>query len=632
MKGYVEIYRGSIKGENLIYSDPNMIVDGAAEHVVDILTALPSPSSLSHIVQTSSIADFGIKAITLGAAQGPASYTIDGGVATTPLLSIPPSPLDTTLQPPVYDYSNSGPGKLGHFLNYLNFSATYSNMSELEIRRHGCYVPSGGMYANAELDNSADYFKSLKMDHELGAQFAVTRFGKIFGWGGEWMYNDLITHIPTAADYVQVEFNSRHPFMYGLAVTSFNTLQKWATPGHYAAYPITDEAWLDAPTTRTDIAEIALVQDSTTESQGYALTTDGSIFLWGYPGNTFGGQMPPHEYWIPSGTGFSKLKAPFGPNFGTALSSTGALIVWGRSNFEDLRLKIEADAYTGLLDYSIDQILSRYAHVIKSDGSLKAYGNFGAGHNPPVDWSLEPIVTDTPAGTFTKLAERSIFHSPPLHMALSSNGAIKAWGEETYDLIANTPTDSGFTSIAIGQQTAYAVSSNGEIVAWGNNIENSITDIPVLGPDTSFATLTGHLNSVSAINSDGYILESKVARASQTLADASGGFIVSGIGDVSSTREVKYILTLSRDDWFHLTKYYGGIGSIGLWTLDREATLDKYNSESETAGIDLYNVADVSRNPVFKLFSKKVFLPGGLRIDETSSNDDYITITWGIKF
>ena len=55
-------------------------------------------------------------------------------------------------------------------------------------------------------------------------------------------------------------------------------------------------------------------------------------------------------------------------------------------------------------------------------------------------------------------------------------------------------------------------------------------------------------------------------------------------------------------------------------------------NESETAGIDLYNVADISRNPVFKLFAKKVFLPGGLQINESSANDDYMTITWGIKF
>ena len=142
----------------------------------------------------------------------------------------------------------------------------------------------------------------------------------------------------------------------------------------------------------------------------------------------------------------------------------------------------------------------------------------------------------------------------------------------------------------------------------------------------------GDLNSASAINSEGYILESKVARSSQSLADASGGFLVSGIADLSATREVKYILTISYKDWKFLDYYYGGIGAIGLWTLDRDATLDKYDSESEAANINLYNITDITKNPVFKLFSKKVFLPGGLQLNESSSNDDYITITWGIKF
>ena len=53
MKGYIEIYQGSIKDENLSFSDPNMIVAGAADHVVDILTSLPAPSSLS-VAQASS--------------------------------------------------------------------------------------------------------------------------------------------------------------------------------------------------------------------------------------------------------------------------------------------------------------------------------------------------------------------------------------------------------------------------------------------------------------------------------------------------------------------------------------------------------------------------------------------------
>jgi len=309
MKGYVEIYQGSIKDENLIFSDPNMIVDGAGHHVIDVLTTLPTPSSLT-VAQTSSIEDFGIKAITLGSAQSSTSYNsynVSSDEGPNYLLSIPPNPLDSSIQP----VTSSGPGRLGHFLNYYNFSGLYSSLSMDEIQEYGCYLPSGGI------------------------SFA------------------------------------------------------------------------------------------------------GSSFGYTHPGN----------------------------------------------------------------------------------------------------------LTNDMSGT-----------------------------------------------------------------------------------------QTGDLNSASAINSEGYILESTVARASQTLADASGGFIVSGISDVSATREVKYILTISYKDWKFLDYYYGGIGAIGLWTMDREATLDKYNSESETAGIDLYNVADISRNPVFKLFAKKVFLPGGLKIDETSSNDDYMTITWGIKF
>ena len=305
MKGYLEIFKGPIKSENLIFSDYNFIVDQAGEHVVDILTFLPSPSSVINAV-TSSTLDWGIKAMSLGSASGSLSYnsyntSSDNGPSSLP--GVPPAPLDTTLQP----VTASGPGRLGHFLNYYQFSGSYSGLDMDEIQEHGCYLPSGGL------------------------NFAASSFGS-------------------------------------------------------------------------------------------------------------------------------------------------------------------------------------------------------------------PVPNDM----------------------------------------------SGL------QQ--------------------------------------GDLNLANVINSEGFILESKVARSSQTLVDSSGGFIVSGVADLSATREVKYILTISYKDWKFLDYYYGGIGSIGLWTLDRDATLAKYQGESDTAQLDLYNIADITRNPVFKLFSKKVFLPGGLKIDESSAYDDYLTITWSIKF
>jgi hypothetical protein len=327
MEGYIEIYQGNLNNENIIFSEHNMVVDGAKDHIVDIFTTIQSPSSLSvSAPQSTAASSFGVRAISLGCALGASGYLynaahyyydeINAGLgfflvkrspprAYTP---IAPTPLDKTLQPVL-----PGPGYLGHFLNYYNFSGNseLSSFSSDEIKEYGCYLPSAGIYM------------------------------------------------------------------------------------------------------------------------------DGSSFGYDHPG------------------------------------------------------------------------------IIPNDLSGFQFGD---------------------------------------------------------------------------------------------------------------------LNKAGAINSEGYILESTVARASQTLADASGGFIVSGISDVSSTRQVKYILTLSYKDWKFIDYYYGGIGAIGLWTLDTQATLNKYGSESETSDIDLYNVADVSRNPIFKLFSKKVFIPGGLKINESSANDDYITITWGIKF
>ena len=318
MRGYLEIFKGPIKSENLIFSEYNLIVDQAGEHAVDILTTLPATSAVEY-AQTSSTLDLGIKAISLGCASSSHGYNyydpsaVDSGPSS--LMPVPPTPMDETLQPPIFAdvLETSGPGRLGHFLNYYEFSGSYPTLHLLDIRQHGCYLPSGGI----------------------------------------------------------------------------------------------------------DFA--------------------GSSFGYTHPG---------------------------------------------------------------------------------------------------------PLVNDM----------------------------------------------SGIQ--------------------------------------------TGDLNSVSAINSEGFILESRVARTSQTTQDASGGFIVSGNAlEVSATREVRYILTINYKDWKFLDYYYGGIGAIGLWTLDRDKTLMKYQDESETAKIDLYNIADITKNPVFKLFSKKVFLPGGLDIDlATGTHTDYLTISWSIKF
>ena len=232
-----------------------------------------------------------------------------------------------------------------------------------------------------------------------------------------------------------------------------------------------------------------------------------------------------------------------------------------------------------------------------------------------------------PASSFTAV-EAGEFHN----VALSSNGAIKTWGvNSSFGHITKTPDRLAFSKIAAGGDFNLTVSSGYEVSGWGNETYGGISDIPTRGYPATQYMYSGTLNDTSSINSEGYILESRVARASQTLNDASAGFVVSGIGDVSSTREVKYILTINHDEWAFLNKYYGGVGNIGLWTLDIGETLKKYPEGTPLNNIDLYNLADTSKNPVFKLFSKKVFLPGGLQLIK-EDKDSFLTIIWSIKF
>jgi len=183
--------------------------------------------------------------------------------------------------------------------------------------------------------------------------------------------------------------------------------------------------------------------------------------------------------------------------------------------------------------------------------------------------------------------------------------------------------------------------------------------------------VSGMLNQQSVINSDGYIMETPGSVSAYTIKDSSAGYVVSAT-PVSSTyglsaynsnpakgingREVKYVLTLTANDWRFLDYYYGGLGNIGLHVFDFPATAKKFagelcndqvpqpflNRDTGTpygtpgnmgAGgkTSLYNLTDATKNPVFKLFAKKIFQPGGLKLNHVDYND-FITIVWGIKF
>jgi len=127
------------------------------------------------------------------------------------------------------------------------------------------------------------------------------------------------------------------------------------------------------------------------------------------------------------------------------------------------------------------------------------------------------------------------------------------------------------------------------------------------------------INAEGNLNSEGYIYETSSTQDWK-------GFT----GDINSTQKefIQYSVSLSGDDYTFMVNEYGGLGSIGLWTLNFENTYKKLK-ELETPLSELYNVEETRNNPVFKLGAKKVFNKGGLM---PNLGDSAVRIVWNLKF
>jgi len=163
------------------------------------------------------------------------------------------------------------------------------------------------------------------------------------------------------------------------------------------------------------------------------------------------------------------------------------------------------------------------------------------------------------------------------------------------------------------------------------------------GLEPSGGLVSGVLNQMGVVNSDGYIYRHPHTPTNNDARDASAGFIVSSYQSAAGTykhKTLRYILKLHKDDWRFLDYYMGGLGAMGLNTLDYKKTYAKLGMAWQLSGtaasystgsrVGLYKIADPSRNPVFNLTNKKVTFPPGLKIDY--DNTTHITIIWDINY
>ena len=159
-------------------------------------------------------------------------------------------------------------------------------------------------------------------------------------------------------------------------------------------------------------------------------------------------------------------------------------------------------------------------------------------------------------------------------------------------------------------------------------------------------TFSGTLNKYSSVTPKGHILKHPgINTLGCWMKDSSAGLTVSGPfhsdGATSDQygRIVKYALTLTRDEVEYLSYYSGGIESAGLWTVNYSESAKKkhykYGSPPflvSGTGVpystSLYNLKDYEE-PDWRLFAKKVFLAGGLKMHADS---EFLTIIWSVEF
>ena len=171
------------------------------------------------------------------------------------------------------------------------------------------------------------------------------------------------------------------------------------------------------------------------------------------------------------------------------------------------------------------------------------------------------------------------------------------------------------------------------------NLDRAMGNInwaPSAGLWTSGTEHKSALNKYDVINSDGYVLFG--FNGPLAVGRPSAPYYPNGFNAASSTSSMTYTLDVSSGalDYFQMQ---GGVGGMGLHTFNVGETYRKlkdnghalsaiYDVSGATAN-SLYKLTDVTRNPVFRLATKKVFRTP---LSFTSGANKFIRLSWEIRF
>jgi alpha-tubulin suppressor-like RCC1 family protein len=238
-------------------------------------------------------------------------------------------------------------------------------------------------------------------------------------------------------------------------------------------------------------------------NHGLAVKNDGTVWTWGYNGQsqlgyTTPGTTSPTPASIPGFSGVSS--AAGGDSVSLALKSDGTVWSWGTGNFGELGLGSSttlAAAPTAIPSLSgvvaISAASSR-ALAVRNDGTVWTWGGntFPLGSGGPQN-AFDPFPVPNLSGIVAVSSGMS--HD----LALRGDGTVWAWGYNTEGELGAPVAIFSYTPVQVlglppvvaisgGRQHSLALESNGTVWGWGTNISGelgtvrvtmSVTPVPV---------------------------------------------------------------------------------------------------------------------------------------------------------
>jgi alpha-tubulin suppressor-like RCC1 family protein len=290
------------------------------------------------------------------------------------------------------------------------------------------------------------------------------------------------------------------------ATTSGSGVYRWGVVGNKGAI---SQLQLQTPTAIAGIHG-QVVQIATSNSDGYARTSTGTVYGWGV--NSYGelgdGQLTPYEtkafkIEFPAGVTITSLANPMPFDGGLAIDSTGHAWGWGLNAADDLCL-------SGLIEKQPQQLPlsdvtlatgARTHALFDSHGTVYACGSGDAGelgNGSTASASTPTLVVGLPSGVKVTALTSSWEGSG----ALLSNGDYYNWGYNAAGQLGNGSTTNSAVPVKVALPNpvtqvfqggsgakngqTIAIVRNGAVWTWGNNDRGQLgigsrtgSDVPV---------------------------------------------------------------------------------------------------------------------------------------------------------